>query len=107
MNRILILSIFPLALGASASCVTDPPEMGDIGPGSELVCQELTRRFPGAALAVEGRSIHSPTKVSVTASVDGRPILLDYILTGLNWDANETGSRSADTASSLSDGPGW
>ena len=98
MNRMLILAIFPLSLGANASCVTDPPEMGDIGPGSGLVCQELAQRFPGAALAVEGRSIHSPTEVRVTASVDGRPILLDYRLAGIEWIVDESGFHSADTA---------
>ena len=105
MNRMLILAMLPFALGANASCVTDPPEMGDIGPGSGLVCQELTQRFPGATLAVEGRSIHSPTEVRVTASVDGRPILLGYRLAGVEWVADEAGSRSADTASSRSDRP--
>lgn len=105
MNRLLILAMFPLALGANASCVTDPPEMGDIGPGSGLVCQELTQRFPGATLAVEGRSIHSPTEVSVTASVGGRPILLDYRLAGGEWIVDEAGSRSADKASSRFDRP--
>lgn len=105
MNRILILAMFPLALGANASCVTDPPEMGEIGPGSGLVCQELAQRFPDATLAVQGRSIHSPTEVEVTASVGGRPILLDYRLTGGEWIADGAGSNSADTASSRSNLP--
>jgi hypothetical protein len=101
----LILAMFPLALGANASCVTDPPEMGDIGPSSGLVCQELAQRFPGAALGVEGRAIHSPTEVSVTASVDGRPILFGYRLAGNEWIVDEAGSQSADTASLPSNVP--
>lgn len=105
MKTTIILALLPFALGANASCVTDPPEMGDIGPASGLVCQALTQRFPGATLAVEGRSIHSPTEVRVTASVDGRPILLGYRLAGVEWVADESGSRSADTASSRSDRP--
>lgn len=105
MKTTIILALLPVALGANASCVTDPPEMGDIGPSSGLVCQELTQRFPGATLAVEGRLIHSPTEVRVTASMDGRPILLDYRLAGVEWVADEAGSRSADTASSRSDRP--
>ena len=91
MNRTLILTLLPVALSANAACLTDPPEIGDIGPGSELVCQELTQRFPGATLAVEGRSIHSPTDVKVSASVDGRPILLAYRLAGFTWSTDCTG----------------
>jgi hypothetical protein len=98
MKSTIILALLPLALGASANCVMDPPEMGDIGPGSGLVCQELEQRFPGAALAVEGRSIHSPTAVSVTAAVDDRPILLAYRLTGFTWSLDDAGNHAADAA---------
>jgi len=105
MNRMLIFAMLPVALSTNAACLTDPPEIGDIGPGSGLVCQALTQRFPGATLAVEGRSIHSPTEVRVTASVDGRPILLDYRLTGVDWGAESVDSRSADRASSRPDSP--
>lgn len=105
MNRMLILALLPVAVGASASCVTDPPEIGDIGPDSEIVCRELARRFPGAGLEVVGRSIHSPTDVSVMASVDGRPVMLDYRLAGLAWGVAKTGSPSADKASPQADRP--
>lgn len=105
MKTSIILTLLPVALGANAACVTDPPEMGDIGPGSGLVCQELMHRFPGAALAVEGRSLHSPTGVRVTASVDGRRVLLGYRLAGAEWIPDEAGSQSADTTGSGADHP--
>jgi len=92
MKTTIILALLPVALGANASCVTDPPEIGDIGPGSGLVCQELMQHYPDAALAVDGRSIHSPTEVTVTASVDGRPIRLAYRLTGFTWSIDDTGN---------------
>jgi hypothetical protein len=92
----LILALLPVALSATANCVTDPPEIGDIGPGSVLVCKELAHSFPSAALAVEGRSIHSPTEVTVMASVDGRPIPLSYTLAGFTWSFNDGGTRTAD-----------
>ena len=95
MKSTIILALLPVTLAASANCVMDPPEMGDIGPGSALVCRELMQRFPGAALRVEGRSIHSPTAVTVTASVDGRPIGLAYRLAGLTWSVDDTGSGLA------------
>jgi hypothetical protein len=95
-KRMLILSMLPVAVGAQATCVTDAPEIGDIGPSSELVCGQLEDRFAGAELAVEGRSIHSPTAVSVVASVDGRPVLLRYELSGYTWRLDETGARIPD-----------
>lgn len=81
IKQTLILAMLPVAVSANASCVTVPPEMGDIGPGSEQVCNELGHRFPRAVLAIQGRSIHSPTEVSVTATVDGRHMGLRYRLT--------------------------
>lgn len=107
MNRILILTLLPGTLGASANCVTDAPEIGDIGPDSERVCSELESRFPAATLAVEGRAIHSPTEVMVSASVDGEPTLLDYRLTGYTWVLDDTGSRMADTAAPPPDPSTW
>jgi len=95
MNKTLILALLSIAVGANANCTTDAPEIGDIGPGSELVCNRLTQRFPSAALAVEGRTIHSPTEVRVTASVDGRPIVMDYRLAGFTWVLNGADARTA------------
>lgn len=99
MNKILILTLLPIALAASANCVTDAPEIGDIGPDSDLVCKALEGQFPGAAVTVEGRAIHSPTEVSVTASVDGRPVSLNYELTGYAWRLDQAATRVADVPS--------
>jgi hypothetical protein len=95
-KKMLILSMLPVAVGAQATCLTDGPEIGDIGPGSEVVCGQLEDRFAGADLAVEGRSIHSPTEVSVAASVDGKPVSLRYELSGFTWRLDETGERLTD-----------
>jgi len=94
-RQTLLLAILTVALDTNAACVTDPPEIGDIGPSSELVCNELERRFPGAALAVEGRSIHSPTEVSVAVTVDGEPMTLRYGLSAFAWRHDEAGARVA------------
>ncbi len=98
IKQILILSILPFAVGAQATCVPDAPEIGDIGPSSEVVCDQLEDRFAGAELAVEGRSILSPTQVSVLASVDGRPLQMHYTLIGYTWDltAAKTSATVAD-----------
>lgn len=96
IKQMLCMALLPVSIGASAICVNDPPEIGDIGPGSELVCKELALRFPEAALAVEGRSIHSPTTVAVVASVDGRPISLRYKLSGYSWQLDEAVARVTD-----------
>ena len=95
-KQALILAMLPFAVSANASCVTVPLEMGDIGPGSELVCNELEHRFPGAVLAIQGRSIHSPTEVSVAATVDGRPMGLRYRLTGADWRLVDPGAGVLD-----------
>lgn len=98
MNRWFPLAILPLALSAGATCVTEPAEMGDIGPSAVLVCHDLERRFPGSALMVGALSIHSPTEVSVSVSVDGRPILMRYTLAGFSWNPCDLGFRIADAA---------
>jgi hypothetical protein len=69
----------------------NPPEIGDIGPNSELLCKQLAERFPNADLAVEGRSIRSPTEVSVGARVDGKPVSLRYLLLGYQWRPEKSG----------------
>lgn len=96
INQTLILAMLPVAVSANATCVTAPLEMGDIGPDSELVCIALEHRFPGAALAVQGRSIHSPTEVSVAATLDGRPMVLRYRLTAADWRRLDPGTRASD-----------
>jgi hypothetical protein len=83
--RALVLAALMLTLHANAVCVNDAPEIGDIGPASELVCGELERLFPGSALAVENRKIHSPAAVSVLTSADGMPLAMRYELVGLVW----------------------
>ena len=105
IRQMLILAILPVAVGANATCLMDPPEMGDIGPSSELVCNGLQHRFPGAALVVEGRSIHSPTEVSVVASVDGKRVTLRYGITGYAWQLNEMDTRIADVSATRTDHP--
>ncbi|MCG6862232.1 MAG: hypothetical protein LJE70_13300 [Chromatiaceae bacterium] len=98
MNRALILATLLVALGASANCVMDPPEMGDIGPSAALVCNRLGSQLPGASLVIEGRSIHSPTEVSVVASVNGTPVSLRYELFGYTWRLDERSVSDAKEA---------
>jgi hypothetical protein len=92
IRHVLILAILPVAFGAQAACVLDAAEMGDIGPDSAIVCGELERLYPGATLAVENRTIHSPTEVSVVAAVDGAPISLRYHLSGYRWRLDAAGT---------------
>ena len=93
---LLTVALLPVSSGANAVCVPDPPEIGDIGPSSERVCLELEHRFPGAALAVENRLIHSPTAVSVVAAVDGKPVSLRYQLFGWAWQLEDADARTAE-----------
>lgn len=59
-----------------AMCTPDPPEIGDIGPVSELVYRDLEQRFPESITAVENRTIRSPERVEVLVSVDGKSMVL-------------------------------
>ena len=85
LKHTLVLSTVLIAFDANAGCMLDAPEIGDIGPSSELVCQELEQRFPGSTLAVDGRTIQSPDQVSVQASVNSEPVTLRYSLDGFAW----------------------
>jgi hypothetical protein len=96
IKQTLLLSILPAALAVQADCITDAPEIGDVGPSSELVCAELQRRFPGAELAVEGRTIHAADAVSVQALRDGTPLTLRYTLAGYVWQSDGAGAEIAD-----------
>jgi hypothetical protein len=96
IRTLIVLATLFASPYVSGACITDQPELGDIGPSAELVCQALSRRFPEAKLAVENRSIHSPTAVTVETSVDGRPISLSYILAGYAWLLDSPEARTAD-----------
>lgn len=95
IKQTLCVALLPLSMGVSATCTNDPPEIGDVGPASEVVCNELERRFPRAALAVEGRSFLSPTQVTVLTSVDGVPLLMRYELSGGSWGPDDSSFRTS------------
>jgi hypothetical protein len=90
IKQLLCMALLPVSFASSAACVNDTPEIGDIGPASELVCKELDRRFPNAALAVETRSLQSPIQVTVLVSVDGAPLQMHYDLNGYSWKLDES-----------------
>lgn len=85
IKQTLILTALVLPLDAAAGCAVDQPEIGDIGPDSEIACRELERRFPQAVLAVENRVIDSPERVRIQATVDGEPFELPYELVRFSW----------------------
>jgi hypothetical protein len=96
VRNMLILSLLPIAASVQATCVTDSPEIGDIGPGSELVCRQLEDRFTSDALMVLDRTIRSPTEVTVLVSVNGAPVEMQYELIGYTWQATGTELGIAD-----------
>jgi hypothetical protein len=77
-----------------AMCTPDPPEIGDIGPVSELVCRDLEKRFPDWITAVENRTIRSPERVEILVSVDGKSMVLGYELEGFVWEPAPLNERS-------------
>lgn len=103
IKQILTVGALILAYDASALCLTDAPELGDMGPSSERVCVALEQRFPGANLAVENRVVHSPTDVTVLVRVDGKGDTIRYELSGLRWlDATESGASQGRAEEGLS-----
>jgi hypothetical protein len=94
--NMLVLSLLPIAASVQATCINDAPEIGDIGPGSELVCRQLEGRFASADLVVLDRTIRSPADVTVRVSVDGTPVRMHYELIGYTWQLNGTEHSIAD-----------
>jgi hypothetical protein len=94
--KMLILSLLTIAASAKATCLIDSPEIGDTGPGSELVCRQLEGRFASAHLAVLDRTIRSPTEVTVHTSVNGKPVPIQHELIGYTWRPTITGQGIAD-----------
>jgi len=76
-----LLVSFPLY----ATCTLDAPEIGDIGPDSQRVCEQLASQSPQSDIAILDRRIHSPEAVSVMVSVDGQRQSLEYVLRGADW----------------------
>lgn len=97
IRRMLLMAmLLPAVGGAQADCVTDAPEIGDIGPGADLVCDQLQQRFAGSVLAVAGRSILSPTEVLVLAAVDEQQLTMRYELDGFDWRLSATDASMGD-----------
>lgn len=91
----LMACLWSVNLPVFALCTPDAPEMGDIGPSSELVCRSLERRFPDGKTVVENRRILSPDSVAVQVSIDGEPVVLTYELIGFRWNLATTGGGFA------------
>ena len=84
-NLPLIACLWLISSLAMADCTPASPEIGEIGPSSELVCRELQRRFPASMTAVESRTILSPTQVAIKVSVNGQTTVLRYELAHFAW----------------------
>ena len=86
MFRSLLLSIILTASStAYAACYLDSPEIGDIGPGSELVCDMLETRSQNSSITILDRMPKSNKAVSILVDVDGEKQSLNYRLVGANW----------------------
>jgi len=85
--------LLPLSLTFSsisfAACISVPPEIGDIGPDSQLICTRLEAGFPQKNIVVIDRKIHSPNSISVSVTVEGQSESLGYKLIGADWKLTE------------------
>ena len=86
MLRTTLLTLtLTVSSGSYGACLTDSPEIVDIGPDSSLICNMLESRLPQSDIAILDRQIHSPNTISVIVSVDEQPESLTYTLTGADW----------------------
>jgi hypothetical protein len=82
---VLLFSSLAAAGAVQASCQSDGSEIGDIGPGGNVVCAALEGDFPSASIELYDRKIHSATHVAISARVDGSPFFVEYHLEGADW----------------------
>jgi hypothetical protein len=68
-----------------AACLIDEPEMGDVGPASELVCESLAGFSRVGEVKIIDRDILAPDRVSIRVETLGRQIVLGYKLIGMEW----------------------
>lgn len=72
-----------------AACLPDAAELGDAGPGSDLICDVLDARYPQAEIVILDRQILSPDAVIVQLEMAGRPEEIAYRLVGARWQLEE------------------
>lgn len=90
MLRTTLLSLsLTISMVSYGACQLDSPELGDIGPGSELVCSMLESQFPDSDIEILDRKIHSSNTVSVIVMIHGKPETLKYTLKKADWKLTE------------------
>jgi len=85
MFRSILFTVLLSSSAAHAACLPDSPELGDIGPDSQLVCMMLESHSPNSKISVIDRKIQSHKRMSVIVDVDGRTESLNYTLIGADW----------------------
>lgn len=86
MFKIVLLSLaLSLSTVVNGSCLPDPPELGDIGPDSNVVCQLLESWLPESNIAILDRNFPAYDTVSITVEVDGRHETIEYKLERADW----------------------
>lgn len=88
-KTILFAALLSMTGISHAICVTDAPEIGDVGPASEYVCDMLDAWIPQANIAILDRTPLSPDSVSILVSLNGHQKFLKYVLSGPRWVLSE------------------
>jgi hypothetical protein len=74
-----------IATTSQAACQAGSPEIGDIGPAGESVCEALQHEFPGAEIQLYNRKFLATNHVIISAKIDDKPYSIDYRLDNYNW----------------------
>jgi hypothetical protein len=80
-----VLASFAIAATAQAACQADAPEIGDIGPDGESVCDALVREFPAAEIQLYNRKFLASNHVIIAAKIDDKPYSIDYRVDNNTW----------------------
>ena len=82
---VTVLASFAIAANVQAACQADDPEIGDLGPAGEFVCDALEYEFPGAEIQLYNRKILATNHVIIAAKIDDKPYSIDYRLDKNTW----------------------
>jgi hypothetical protein len=86
MHRLLLLPVaMCLTFQTNAACRQDTVEVGDTGPDDAIVCAFLESLDAGTDAWIVNRYILTADRVSLAIVRGGKPLRLEYQLSGVQW----------------------
>ena len=82
---VFVLASFTVVGIGHAAFRADEPQIGDLGPDGEYVCETLEKAFPSADIQLYSREILATDRVIVRAKSDVKPYSIDDHLVNADW----------------------